>query len=134
MGRTKPKKKVHTKATDTPALQSSSTKPTKTPSIPALLEKAQELLTQCDYEFALRFVKRALEQQPNNVEAKEMLGVCLLEIGELDDAREVNGSNHTIFRPSGVLMLSSGVPISCPTTFTTTATTFCTPLSRSIVR
>lgn len=93
MGRTKPKKKTHTKATDTPALQSSSTKPTKTPSIPALLEKAQELLTQCDYEFALRFVKRALEQQPNNVEAKEMLGVCLLETGELDGAREVSGSN-----------------------------------------
>lgn len=128
MGRTKPKKKVHTKATDTPALHSSSKKPAKTPSIPALLEKAQELITQYDYELALRFVKRVLEQQPNDVEAKEMLGVCLLETGELDDAKEVSGGNH-LFRYSGQLMLSLGVPISCPTTFTTTTATFCTSLS-----
>jgi hypothetical protein len=132
MGRTKPKKKAHTKTTDTSALHTSSSKPAKAPSIPALLEKAQELITQCDYELALRFIRRTLEQQPSNVEAKEMLGVCLLETGELDDAREVSGGNH-LFRYSGPLMLSSGVPISCPTTFTTTAATFCTPLSCSVV-
>lgn len=84
MGRTKPKKKQHTKATDPPAQHS------KSPSVPALLEKAQELIVQCDYEFALRFVRRILEQQPENVEAREMLGVSLLETGEIDGAKQVS--------------------------------------------
>ncbi|EKM78886.1 hypothetical protein AGABI1DRAFT_121265 [Agaricus bisporus var. burnettii JB137-S8] len=82
MGRTRPAKKQHTKATDPPAQHS------KPPSIPALLEKAQELIVQCDYELALRFVRRILELQPENVEAREMLGVSLLETGEIDAAKE----------------------------------------------
>jgi hypothetical protein len=84
MGRTRPAKKHHTKATDPPAQHS------KPPSTPALLEKAQELVVQCDYELALRFVRRILEQQPENVEAREMLGVSLLETGKIDAAKEAS--------------------------------------------
>lgn len=133
MGRTKPKKKAHTKATSTHVQQTPSTKSTKTPSTSALLEKAQELITQYDYELALRFLRRVLEQQPDNVEAKEMLGVCLLETGEIDDAKEVSGTNRLLCY-SGRLIFSLGVPISCPVVFTTTATTFCTPLPCPIIR
>ncbi|KAJ7035086.1 hypothetical protein C8F04DRAFT_1210500 [Mycena alexandri] len=57
------------------------------PSIPALLEKAQSLIVQCDYELAQRFITRILEQQPSNAEAKEMLGVVQLEMGEIEAAR-----------------------------------------------
>lgn len=90
MGRTRPKKKLHTKATDPPAQHPSSTPSAKTPSIPALLEKAQELIVQCDYELALRFARRILEQQADNVEAREILGVSLLETGKIDAAKEVS--------------------------------------------
>ncbi|XP_006459532.1 hypothetical protein AGABI2DRAFT_201882 [Agaricus bisporus var. bisporus H97] len=94
MGRTRPAKKQHTKATDPPAQHS------KPPSIPALLEKAQELIVQCDYELALRFVRRILELQPENVEAREMLGVSLLETGEIDAAKEASAFQSLIGPPS----------------------------------
>lgn len=86
MGRTKPKSKLHTKATDPPRQHAS---PAKQPSISSLIEKAQSLIVQCDYELAVQFVRRVLEQDPKNAEAKEMLGVSLLEIGEIDEARTV---------------------------------------------
>ena len=87
MGRTRTQKKALSKATQEPSAQSTAT--TQTPSLPALLEKAQSLIVQCDYELALRFIRRILEQDPKNAEAKEMLGVALLETGELDAAKEV---------------------------------------------
>jgi tetratricopeptide (TPR) repeat protein len=83
MGRTKPKKKVHSKATDL-HLESK-----KAPSTTSLLAKAQSLIEQCDYDLALRFINRILDQDPKNAEAKEMLGVALLETGELDGAKQV---------------------------------------------
>ena len=86
MGRTKPKKKAHSKATDPPNQHAT---PSNAPSIPSLLEKAQSLIVQCDYDLALRFIRRILEQAPSNAEAKEMLGVALLETGEVEGAKEV---------------------------------------------
>ncbi|KAJ7104136.1 hypothetical protein B0H15DRAFT_766922 [Mycena belliarum] len=83
MGRTRTKKKT---AARTPAEVPAQTLPAG-PSIPALLEKAQSLIVQCDYELALRFTTRILEQQPSNAEAKEMLGVIQLETGEIEAAR-----------------------------------------------
>ena len=83
MGRTKPKKKVHSKAKD---LHSESK---KAPSITSLLAKAQSLIEQCDYDLALRFISRILDQDPTNAEAKEMLGVALLETGEIEGAKKV---------------------------------------------
>ncbi|KAJ7475873.1 hypothetical protein FB451DRAFT_1245083 [Mycena latifolia] len=82
MGRTRTKKKTAARTAEVPA----SALPAA-PSIPALLEKAQSLIVQCDYDLALRFTTRILEQQPSNAEAKEMLGVIQLEMGEIDAAR-----------------------------------------------
>ncbi|RDB26306.1 putative assembly chaperone of rpl4 [Hypsizygus marmoreus] len=84
MGRTRVKKKVATKATNPPQSNSSSS----AASVPALLEKAQSLIIQCDYDLARRFIQRILEQEPTNTQAKEMLGVVLLETGEIDAAKE----------------------------------------------
>lgn len=85
MGRTKLKKKVHTKeATDQHFSESK-----KAPSTPSLLAKAQSLIVQCDYDLALRFINRILAQDPKNAEAKEMLGVALLETGEIERAKQV---------------------------------------------
>jgi hypothetical protein len=86
MGRTKTKKKTAARIVEAPT---SAPLPT-TPSIPALLEKAQSLIVQCDYDLARRFVTRILEQQPSNAEAKEMLGVVQLEMGEIEAARVVS--------------------------------------------
>jgi len=91
MGRTKLKKKVHSKVTD-PHSESK-----KTPSTTSLLAKAQSLIEQCDYDLALRFIYRILDQDPKNAEAKEMLGVALLETGEIEGAKQVG---YKIFQSS----------------------------------
>ncbi|KAJ7170707.1 hypothetical protein C8R43DRAFT_980582 [Mycena crocata] len=83
MGRTKSKKKTGARTAEAPA----TSLPLTAPTIPALLEKAQALIVQCDYELAQRFIARILEQQPSNAEAKEMLGVAQLELGEIEAAR-----------------------------------------------
>lgn len=107
MGRTKPKKKAHSKATLPPTQHAT---PSNAPSIPSLLEKAQSLIVQCDYDLALRFIRRILEQAPSNAEAKEMLGVALLETGEVEGAKEV-----CICSPNSVPgfdeSINAGVPI-----------------------
>jgi Flp pilus assembly protein TadD len=84
MGRTKPKKKVLSKAQQPPNVAK------EEPSISALLEKAQTLIVQCDYELASKFAQRILEKDSSNVEAKEMLGVALLETGEIEQAKQVS--------------------------------------------
>ncbi|THV03250.1 TPR-like protein [Dendrothele bispora CBS 962.96] len=84
MGRTKPKKQAVSKAVDTTIHSPSA----KKPSISSLIEKAQSLIVQCDYDLAVRFIQRILEQQPSNVEAKEMLGVVQLETGEIEAAKQ----------------------------------------------
>jgi len=58
------------------------------PSIESLLQKAQELIVQCDYDLAGKFVERVLQRAPHNVEAKETLGVVQLETGLLDAAKQ----------------------------------------------
>ncbi|KAF8206400.1 hypothetical protein K438DRAFT_1578140 [Mycena galopus ATCC 62051] len=83
MGRTRTKKKTPGKTVEASIFPPTSNVPT----MPALLQKAQSLIVQCDYDLARRFVTRVLEQQPSNAEAKEMLGVVQLEIGEIEAAR-----------------------------------------------
>ena len=83
MGRTRPKKKVHSTAKD--LLPESK----KAPSTTSLLAKAQSLIDQCDYDLALRFINRILEQDPKNAEARELLGIALLETGEIEGAKQV---------------------------------------------
>lgn len=71
------------------------------PAISALIEKAQGLIVQCDYELAGRFIVRALERAPNNAEALEIQGVVQLETGDLDAAKQVSllhvvGTKHAV--------------------------------------
>ncbi|CAL1716221.1 unnamed protein product [Somion occarium] len=83
MGRARTKtKKVKPVATKTIAEDS------EPPSIPALLEKAQSLIVQCDYDLAKLFVQRVIEREPTNVEGKEMLGVVQLETGDIEAAKQ----------------------------------------------
>lgn len=51
--------------------------------------KAHTLLAQQDYELASRFLARILTQDPNNIETRELLGVCDLELGNVQEARNV---------------------------------------------
>ena len=86
MGRTRTK----TKKT-TPVVSAASESPLKSiPTIPSLLEKAQELIIQCDYDLARMFVKRVLDREPVHAEAREMMGVVLLETGETAEAKLVS--------------------------------------------
>jgi hypothetical protein len=85
MGRVRTRtKNLSTKITTTPTALTP-------PSIPSLLEKAQDLIAQCDYELAKRFIDRILERSPTHAEAKEMLGIVQLETGEIDEAKKVRG-------------------------------------------
>ena len=77
MGRTRAKKTPASKA------------PAAPPQTAALLEKAQALIVQCDYELAARFAKRILESEPDNADAREILGVSLLESDDIDGAKQV---------------------------------------------
>ena len=52
--------------------------------------KAHTLLAQQDYELASRFLARILTTEPSNVEARELLGVCDLELGNVEEARNVS--------------------------------------------
>ncbi|KAL1716055.1 hypothetical protein EV715DRAFT_255535, partial [Schizophyllum commune] len=79
--KTKLRRKVFVEETQQPAAPA--------PTVEALLEKAQELIVQCDYELARKFIQRALEQRPDNAVAKEMLGVSHLELGELEQAKQI---------------------------------------------
>jgi len=64
------------------------------PTIKALLEKAQEMIVQCDYDLAGKFVERVLKRAPDNVEGKEILGVVQLETGLLGAAKQVRFTSY----------------------------------------
>ena len=84
MGRTRPKSKK-SKLIRAEAVAEHS----QQPSISSLLEKAQTLVVQCDYPLAARFVKRILEREPRHAEARELLAVVSLEMGEIETAKQV---------------------------------------------
>ncbi|KAI0316411.1 TPR-like protein [Amylostereum chailletii] len=83
MGRTRTK----TRKAPPPSINAIQDEPKSLPDISALLEKAQDLIVQCDYPLAARFVDRVLQRAPHHSDAKEMLGVVQLETGDLDGAR-----------------------------------------------
>jgi Flp pilus assembly protein TadD len=53
------------------------------------VEKAHILLGQSNFELAIKFLLRALEVEPDNLEARELVGVAELEGGDADVGREV---------------------------------------------
>ena len=83
--RTKQKKSARTVATS-PTTSSS-------PSIPSLLSKVQDLIVQCDYPLARKFTERVLAREDatsaEQNQAREILAVILLEIGDVDSAKDV---------------------------------------------
>jgi Flp pilus assembly protein TadD len=60
------------------------------PSIPALYEKAESLVEQCDYELAAKFLRRILDIQTSHIQARELLGIVLIELGDIGSARQVS--------------------------------------------
>ena len=86
----------HLKATSSQATSSVATPP----SVPDLLAKAQSLIEQCNYQLAARFLQRILETDATHIEARELLGVVQLELGDLDAARLVGPPPpHKKYRP-----------------------------------
>jgi Flp pilus assembly protein TadD len=84
MGRTRTKKQAKEKI-----LTTTQSADSQGPSVSALLESAKSFIVQCDYELALRFSQRILEKDRRNIEAKEILGVALLETGDITAAKDV---------------------------------------------
>ncbi len=100
MGRTRPKNRKARPPIDDPAERNG--EKMSEPTIEALLEKAQELIVQCDYDLAGQFIDRVLKRAPDNAEAKEMLGVVQLETGLLDAAKQVclHATSMCVWRPN----------------------------------
>ncbi|KAL7416715.1 hypothetical protein BDY24DRAFT_378030 [Mrakia frigida] len=89
-----------TAALSTPSSNASAS--TSQPPVEELLGKAHTLLAQQDYELASRFLARILTTEPSNIEARELLGVCDLELGNVEEAR-----NHFLHLVSTSSDLSS---------------------------
>jgi hypothetical protein len=53
-------------------------------------DKAHTLLAQSNFELAAQFLDRALELEPTNLEARELLGVAHLEAGDPEVGRGVS--------------------------------------------
>ncbi|KAF8840186.1 hypothetical protein BDN67DRAFT_968893 [Paxillus ammoniavirescens] len=87
MGRARTQQKKSAPPASASAAASSS------PSISSLLTKAQDLIVQCDYPLARKFIERVLGRVdgtiPEKSQAREMMGVVLLEMGDVDAAREM---------------------------------------------
>ncbi|KAK3741305.1 hypothetical protein RRG08_034350 [Elysia crispata] len=66
----------------------------KTPqphSIEKLLDKAEQLIDEFNYELAQKFCQRALEMEPDNVRALETSSSLLLELGDMESAKHCLG-------------------------------------------
>jgi hypothetical protein len=55
-------------------------------------DKAHTLLAQSNFELAAQFLDRALELEPTNLEARELLGVAHLEAGDPEIGRTVRNA------------------------------------------
>ena len=117
MGRTRTRFKNQQHAPPkTSTTQSSSASSLTTPGIPALITKTQSIIEQCDYDLANQFIQRILQTSPNNVEAREMLGIVQLETGLVREARKVSSTLFRLFTPlSSYVWRYLDVRISRPT-------------------
>ena len=59
------------------------------------VDKAHTLLAQSNFELAAQFLDRALELEPTNLEARELLGVAHLEAGDPEVGRTVRNAVMT---------------------------------------
>lgn len=123
-----------------PVASNSTAEGKEPPSIPSLLEKAQTLIVQCDYDLAQRFALRILEREPSNVDGKEILGVTQLETGDIDSAKQVSSINCTeldlvlqlVLPPQSSVDILN--PYSSTSRCTLTTTSFCPSISCSTER
>lgn len=140
MGRTRTKAKKSVSAVTNSSQSSSSS---AAPAISALLDKAQELIVQCDFPLARKFIDRALVRDDGSVseknQAKEMMGVVLLETGEVDEAREASRCylltwviHLIIYLPLVVLIITPATSNSSYTSATFSASLSCTTLCGSV--
>jgi Anaphase-promoting complex, cyclosome, subunit 3 len=87
MGRTRTKKSLRASIGKVEPSTSVATNPA--PSTASFFEKAQILVSQCNYDLAHKFLARVLDQEPTHVSARELFGEVQLEMGELDAAKMV---------------------------------------------
>ncbi|KAI0239735.1 putative RNA-directed DNA polymerase from transposon BS [Lamellibrachia satsuma] len=66
-----------------------------------LLHKAEEYIDMFEFEMAQKFCQRALELEPDNVQALETCGTLLLELGELESAKHCFGRAIEVDPESG---------------------------------
>lgn len=86
--------RIRTQTKKTRVLGHGSSEKKELPSISSLLDKAKSLITQCEYELAQKFAQRILDRTPENIEARELLGIAQLENGDVQDAVQVCRDPH----------------------------------------
>ncbi|KAL4235922.1 hypothetical protein ACF0H5_004312 [Mactra antiquata] len=60
-------------------------------SLEQLLDKAQDCIDRFEYELAQKFCQRALEMEPDNVRVLETSGALLIDLGNLEGAKQCFG-------------------------------------------
>ncbi|KAF9223373.1 hypothetical protein BS17DRAFT_781757 [Gyrodon lividus] len=89
MGRARTKQKKSAPVVSASVAQAASSQPP----ISSLLTKAQDLIVQCDYPLARKFIERVLVREDGavleKIQAREMMGVVLLEMGDVDAAKDI---------------------------------------------
>jgi len=70
-------------------------------SIDKLLDKAEQLIDEFNFELAQKFCQRALETEPDNVRALETSASLLLELGNVDGAKHCLGRAVEVCPDSG---------------------------------
>ncbi|XP_005096442.1 probable assembly chaperone of rpl4 [Aplysia californica] len=70
-------------------------------SIDRLLDKAEQLIDEFNYELAQKFCQRALETEPDNVRALETSASLLLELGNAESAKHCLGRAVEVCPESG---------------------------------
>ena len=59
--------------------------------------QAEEYIDRFEYELAQKFCQRALEMEPDNVRALETSGSLLIDLGNMEAAKQVPDLSNEIF-------------------------------------
>ncbi|CAL1536079.1 unnamed protein product [Lymnaea stagnalis] len=108
MGRKKAKSKQNKKSKDvkkitklTTAVEDIPPEKSNQQPLDKLLDKAEQLIDEFNYELAQKFCQRALETDPDNVRALETSASLLVELGNVDSAKQCLGRAIELSPDSG---------------------------------
>lgn len=59
------------------------------PELSKMLQKCEELVERFEYDLALKFCEKILEQDPHQVEALQLKATIHIDVGQTEEAKQV---------------------------------------------